>query len=652
MPAFPRFPSGRIVFRLAPAVLAFGLAASSPLSANPPRPPSPLAYDTSAYELAHYIPIDPRPWQRRDLAAELNARLAREKQRTELNVYYYRIGHTLAFPLPVARRLPRAELPAGISTIAYPWMIWLSWELEERWRILHFAWREHRDREAGALLQSELAALSGWDRIIEANGQPGLATAHIAGCLAQALARTDGWDSKLLEEARAAAGALLERDVWPWYEKQWAQDRPYDHRRLVNIPVITLARAAQLARVVGSPRREPMDRRMIEVLRTWARFRVGTEFHTEGTTYDGYLLDSVTEWLAALPERDALTGECREAFQSLIEQWIHLTVPGRLDLHAPLGDVEPEMPFWTTVVARIGHWNGSGGASWLLPRVPVGRLPAAALVEMLGRKSILGVTPVAPLAAAREHPQAVSLRTGWAARDVAAFVSASRNPMGHLHADGGHVVLSWQGRSWITDPGYQQYRPGEEREYSLGVQAHNVPVINGAGQKTRSAKVLHVQADAPQRQSARLDLTACYAGLPAGAAVQRDVWLDGGVVVVQDRFGGLPPNAEIGTHWLGGNHFAWAFVDGWARLSDGTRAVWIGSLEEKLPPSALIRHPGSRGPLTLAGRTRLEGAAGVRSWVFWCDPAAGWTPPQAKADAGRVQVTVPGAPGGPLVFKP
>lgn len=627
------------------------LAAGSPPAG--PRPPAPLAYDTSEYELAAHLTVDPAPWGRREIEAAVRTRTAEQKQRRELDVYYYRIGHTLAFPLPLARRPTRADLPPGIATMAYPWIIWLSWELEERWRILHFGWRDNRDREAGALLQRELAALATWERIVENNDQPGLATAHIAGCLALALARTDGWDPALLEQARTAATSIIERDVWPWYLKQWDADRPYDHRRLVNIPVILLARAAQLARVIGSPRLAALDRRMTEVLRTWARFRTGPEFHTEGTTYDGYLMDSVTGWFAGLPDRAALQGECRGAFRSLVDQWIHLTLPGRMDLHAPLGDVEPEMPYWTAVLARLGGWYSWADATWLITRVPVSRLPAATLVDVLHAKSLLGLAPVAPPPEPREHPQAVSLRSGWMARDLAAFVSASRNPMGHLHSDAGQLVLGWQGRFWITDPGYQQYRPGEEREFSIGPQAHNAPVINGTVQKAHAAKVLAVKRVAGDRQYAWLDLTGCYAGLPRGAQVQREIWLARGTpfaVAVRDRFEAVPENAEIVNHWLGGNHLAWSFVDGWVRLSDGQRALWLGTPGEPIPAAALTRHPGSRGPLTLTHKTRLTGAAGARWWVFWCDEAAGWKPPLLTVDDAGVRVSAPGQSGAQVTF--
>jgi hypothetical protein len=631
---------------LSAAVLGF---AATPLLAQP------LAYDTAAWEITSTLPVDPAPWTRIELARELRERTARQKTRREIDVYYYRIGHTLAFPLPVTRRPTRAELPPGAANLTYPWLIWLTWELEERWRILHAAWRTQGDPEAGRLLQRELAALATWEKFTEMNDQAGLGAAHIAGCLALALANADGWDPAFLASARTAADQLLGSDIAPWFAKQWGADKPWVPLRLANIPVITLARAAELARVTRHPLAATLDRRMEEILGVWARFRTGQEFHSEGTTYDGYLLDSVTGWLAGHPQRARLLAASAAALRSVSDQWIHLTLPGRADLHAPIGDVEPEMPFWTTVLARAAGWYELPEASWLLARVPPARLPAATLVEALSGPSGVASAPCAPVAGPREHPHAVSLRTGWAAGDAAAIVSAPRSPMGHLQADAGHVVLGWHGRFWLTDPGYQQYRTGEEREYTLGLQAHNAPVINGTIQKPKAARVEFVATDAAGRQHTRLELAACYRGLPAGASVQRDLWLarhGTTALVIRDRFAALPPDAEILHHWLGGHHLAWAFVDGWARLSDGRRAVWIGTAVARIAPADLTRHPGSRGPIALAHRTQLAGPNGVRWWVFWCDDAGGWTPPRIEADETALRFTTAGQTEPAWIFAP
>jgi len=595
-------------------------------------PSAPLAYDASAWELALERRQPVRPWSRRDLQREIRHRVTLEKARHQMDVYYYRVGYTLSFPLGLNRRPTSAELPVPIPQMNYPWLIWLSWDLEERWRLLHLAWRESGDREAGLQLQRELAALAGWDQFGEADGGIGLLTGHLAASLALALCNPAGWQPEYLASARAAARALIDRDVWPWFQSAWPEQQ-LTPARLANIPVIALARSAQLARIIGDPYAAALEQRTRQVLDAWCRFRLGPEHHSEGTAYDGYLMDTLTEWLAGLPDGRQVLAECRPAFRSLADSWLRLSVPGRPDLAVPLGDVEPEMTFWATALLRMTDWYDWPDTRWLLRRVPLTRLRAAALVSALDCKSTFTRLSL-PSCGPQELPNALSLRTGWEDDSLLAVVGLSRGVMGHLQADSGQVILGWHGRSWITDPGYQQYRPGAEREFTLGVEAHNAPVIGGLAQSQRAGELALLETDAEGRQHVRVKLERCYRGLPPGASVEREVWLTGRHrVMVRDSFAGLTNAVEITTSWQGGTHFAWAFRQGWARLSDGTRALWAGTYPGSLEPWELHRHPGSRGPLTLTHTTKLPEGKGVRWWIFVCEPAEGWEEPVHGVEA-------------------
>jgi hypothetical protein len=616
-------------------------AAQAPKSST--APPAPLDYEMSAYELAPQLQPKDQPWRARNLKSALLERVAREKQRRELDVDYYRIGYTMGYPLPLARRPSLEELPTAIPGRAYPWLIWLSWDLEERWRVLHAGWRQFGDREAGALLQQELAALSGWDHFCEVDGNVGLVTGHLAASLSLGLANSSQWERQPLRQARNAAKALIERDVWPWFQSHWGEEN-IGQAQLGNIPVIALVRSAQLARVIGSPRQAALEAKARQVFRAWCRLRTGEAHYTEGAAYDGYLMDSITEWLAVSPDRAELLGDGHDAFRSLADQWMGLSLPGRPDLQAPLGDVEPEMIFWATALGRMAEWYEWRDADWFLHRFPLQQMRAASLVSAYGQKTQPSTD--APAAGPQEHPNALSLRTGWDKNDLLAVLGLSRGPMAHLHADGGQIILGWQGRFWITDPGYQQYRPGDERDYTLGLQAHNAPVIGGAAQTLRAPRVLILETNAHGWQHARVELSGCYQGLRPGASVQRDVWLinDGGLAVVaRDTFDSLGKDVEVSTSWQGGHHLAWSFREGWTRLSDGQHALWMGTVPDALAASGLTRHPGTRGPLTLTQTATLPEGKGVRWWVFWCEPEAGWTPPSVEVREGALKLKVPGA---------
>lgn len=602
------------------------------MPSSPPQPSQPDASD-------HTMP----PWTVAALFETLHDRATGQKARYELHVDYYRIGHTLAFPLPVAAR--PAALPPGIPNLAwYPWLTWLLWELEERWRTLHASWRLLDDEDAGCLLQRELAALYDWDGFSALDGSVSLCTGHVAAVLAHCLADPTGWDKDLLARARRAAQRVLDADLAPWFAQTWATPRELTPRDIHNIPVIALVRGAHLARVIGSPHAHAMEARSLDVLRTWWRFRVDPDApHTEGTAYDGYLMDHCLEWLAHLPDAANLLAEGHDAWCDLLRHWVHATLPGRPHLHAPLGDVEPEMPFWMTCMARLCTTLPPGeevnAGTWLLRRITPAKLPAAALAQLLAG-SCDNDLPT-PTTQPQHLANVVTLRTGWQQHDTLVLIGLSRSSMSHLHDDGGHLIVARHGRAWITDPGYQQYRPGEERDFTVGPAAHNAPVIDGIVQDQRRARLLDVTLDDSGRQHAAVDLTAAYSGLPPQTQIERRLWLlpdtDEPTVVVCDTLHGLAPAATIATHWQGAAHLAWAFVDGWARLSDGEHALWICASAAPVTPSMLQRHAGSRGSLTLHHHAPPV-TDGRHWWVFHFAHATAWSPPDLRALLARVHV--------------
>src|SRR5690606_35745234 len=136
-------------------------------------------------------------------------------------------------------------------------------------------------------------------------------------------------------------------------------------------------------------------------------------------------------------------------------------------------------------------------------------------------------------------------------------------------------------------------RSGQERDFTLDPAAHNVPVIGGVAQQRRDAAVEQVGP-----AEAVVDLAGCY---PIdGLAARRTVRLSGRTVLVSDEIGGVDAGTEVLTHWLVPGELSWRFLDGWARLSDGSgAAVWLGRAGGAVGPEQLARHPGSRGPLTL-----------------------------------------------------
>jgi hypothetical protein len=586
-------------------------------------------YDTSAYETAPFIPQGIRNHSQDEILAEIRNRLEREKKRKELHVYFYRIGHRIAYPLPVSN-LP--ELPEGIPGLGfpYPWSIWLAWELRERWEVFHYAWRNWQDNLAGSLLQKELAALEQWDKTFEGPGTAHLCTGHLASLLSLYLANQEGWAPDLYQKAFRAAQNILDRDVMPWFAQVWRNKDSYTVGDMHNIPCIILTSAAALSQVTKHPAATELNSKAESVYQAWLEFKAG--HYSEGTSYDAFFMDSLSIWLDSHPKRETLLAQGKDIFQKTLTNWVHHTLPGRPDLHAPLADVEPEMFFWMNVTEKFTKWYGWGEGTWILKQIAPVRLPSSALVNIPDTVYKESQAEEKPTPKPEEHAASITLRTGWDSKDLAAFIGLSRTDTGHLHYDNGQVVIGAYNRFWITDPGYQQYRPGPECDFTLGIEAHNVPVINSIKQSKREGKLIKIENIGNGCQHGSLDISECYENLPEGTRITRDIWLfsnDSRAIVVQDRIQSSA-DLKVDYYWQGGNHLAWSFIDSMTRLSDGERALWIHSPTGFIKPEEVYKHTGSRGSLTLRHSCHTENQKGIFNWVFYFDNKLGWSSPKKE----------------------
>ena len=240
----------------------------------------------------------------------------------------------------------------------------------------------------------------------------------------------------------------------------------------------------------------------------------------------------------------------------------------------------------------------------------------------------------APAAGALDAHYAAVLRSGWEADDLAVAVSCSNSSMGHIHSDSGTLVIGTRGRWLVTDPGYQQYVQGEEREFTIGPAAHNGPLINGRGPSQKRPRRIALEDIGSSMHRVAIDLTACY---PAAAAVKtlvRNVWLSGrDLVVVADQIESQQP-ASATYHWHSHPDAAWWFEAGWALLALDEARLWVASSGSRLSGANLERLPGSRGQLSLASTVEAPGP--VVWWVFAL--AADRPDLQTSADGREVHV--------------
>lgn len=547
---------------------------------------------------------------RKALDAEIQRRAHGYLLQRRLVVNYYRIGRQLAYPLPL-KSLPVPDvLVPGIS--AYPWSTWLSWTLEERIGALGWVAEWFADKEARGAAAADLAALTAWPDY----GKP-LCSAHVGRILWTAATRWTWVRDDLRRKLREACRRHVEQclvngklaGASPTKDAILRQKAP--HGGLHNISLISVAGAALTAVAAQHSAAPALNARLAALFGAVLELRA--DGFSEGVSYDGYVLDFIADWLSTLPEKDRSPILEHPHLDHFLDESFMLSAPGAAAQVAEFGDVEPrEMPFQLSAQGKLLNLRASPTGAWHLARCPAGWIRTDGLAAL---RSVQNDQPAkAPPAGAMDAHYAAVLRTGWEADDLAVAISCNNSPMGHLPNDNGTIVLGTQGKWLITDPGYQQYAKGDEREFTVGPTAHNAPLINGAAQTQKRPHRVGLENTGPDGCHLAVDLAACYPPSVPLTTLVRHVWLAGrNLVVVADQMKGKG-RLQATYHWHGHPDCAWWIEDNWAGLTLGGAQLWFACVPATLAGANLHRLPGSRGLLSLV--CRLEKVDPVVWWVF------------------------------------
>jgi len=560
---------------------------------------------------------------RRSVEAEIRRRADFYLSQDRLVVDYYRIRRKLAYPLPIrSLSIPSVPVP-GIPE--YPWPTWMVWGLEERIASLGWVAEWFGDEKARETVSKDLEALAAWPEYRQYGG-PDLSSGHAGRMLWWAYHQWSWLDEKLRSAIETSCRRHVEM-VLPGSEEMHGQfktkedllalDAPYKHTH--NIPFIGTVGAALTAHVAQHPAHTILSNRVATLFGAILDLRARGA--VEGVSYDGYMLDFVSDWLQILDgdRRDEILNHPH--FRDYLEESYLLGAPGRTEQVVEFSDVEPkEMPFHLSAQAKVQKMKPDPVRAWHLGRCHVKWIRVDGLAALRGYVDDLQGEKPEPGPANAHY--AVVLRSGWEPEELAAAVSCTHSPMSHIQRDNGTVAIGSRGRWIIADPGYQQYMKDVERDFTLGPAAHNTPVFNGQAQDRKEGKLLSLQKQEDGSQLARIDLTQCYPKDLKLESVVRNVWLKGSDrVVVADRVQ-APDLEKLTYHWHGHPDAAWWCEAEWVLLHFPDCDLWITSPQSQISDTCIDRLSGSRGQLTLV--TEAKPDVPVVWWVF----ALGATPPQ------------------------
>lgn len=543
----------------------------------------------------------------------------------------YRIRRSFSVRLPLAS-LPDLEPQVRGFSAAYPWQIWCLWALEERINSLAGAAILAGDQDAAEVCARDLDFLAQWPNY-PASEKLDLPFGHAVQLMTHAYSRWH-WLPKSTREllraglqgavdeglgyVSASVGSLLTCD------ELLKSLEP--HRHLHNIPLIAQAALACAAEVIGHPDRVMLSIRFEELFR--ARLAMVQSGLTEGISYDGYLYNFAFDWLSMQPDetRDSIIGHL--GLLDLERQARGLACPGANWQSAEIGDVEPvDMPFVWSALAKLQNLVFSSERESILQSVPPAFFRADGL---LARKMLMDslhgdVEPdqlekdssrLKRLPAVWVTNTAVTLSSGECSSDLSVVVSSCQSPMNHIQADSGTLLIGHAKRWWITDPGYQQYLKTSERTFTLGVDAHNTPVINGFAHLYKRAYLLNSGSVAESDIAyAVFELTACYPDEADADVVIRTIWRVGKRHVVICDTVVCPSSCPISYSWHADQELYWGQEAGAVSLydSESSETLWVRSGCRALSLADQQRLRGSRGPCTL----QVKSSSNVKHH-WWC----------------------------------
>jgi len=535
-----------------------------------------------------------------EITNAISKRCALEKKQTRLLVDYYRIRRKITFPLPLDQFYVLTIPSKSIS--GYPWSIWMIWRLEDRFHSLYNGFQFEKDNESGALLQKELTYFANWSTYNQLKFQPDLTTGHCGRILFKALQEWQGISEELKTKLKTACKGLVEEN-YPKFEEYYNEFADVEsimklknpRGALHNIGFIGSIGIAMAAYCIGDTRYKNILEKLkvlIEAIGRCSRERG----YSEGIAYDGYMFDFLLDLIPIFSKEDCKKILDTDMMHNIMNQVIHSAVSGNPSMRAEIGDVESkEMTFDIVALIKFQKYFSTEGFAWYIQNVCPSSLRSDAINQLMQMpKTETGALP--PKKTVLRLPATIALRSGWASDDMTVIVSACNSSAGHIQHDAGTVVIGTQGSWLINDPGYQQYMESSEREYTLGLQAHNFPVINQVNQKVKNVKVVSIE-EGPM-PSVELDMTNCYAeGLVK--SVRRKIWiLDKNRVAIRDSIEG--ESVESVSYTWHGHPDGYNYVNNWGLVQHEEGILWFRCIGRSFSPSNMTRLRGSRGSLSFS----------------------------------------------------
>jgi len=431
----------------------------------------------------------------------------------------------VAYPLKQPAPLPNPE-----GYVDYPFWTMYSRRLEERLITLSLMYSltgQTRFADKARAILLDLAQYERWYEFPYRGAEGNLSNAHFTLGVATAY---DTLYAALSEAERAAIRqAILEKGLRPM-----AID-------FANVDQHNIIVAKQVAMMIGAlaiADEEPAALKYIEqtydYMKKYLDARVDSD-ETEGLMYNNIAAKHLAQAAVALKKSTGDASLIQHPFLTEVvpEQFFYFQAAGRQATFANLSDCHPKLDL-SYIMSLLAENASNGAAMWYIQQYEANKQSVLLNIS----KGTEAVEPERYFAGrlSKVFPRIgwAALRTGWREKDHLIAFTSSPSARGHNHLDQNHFIVNVAGEWLVTDPGYQDYRPGPKNVFTDGSVGHNVLMVNGVGQTVRGGGKIVAWHTSPAFSAVRGDATASYGGAIQGW--QRTVAHVGGAfaVVIDD----------------------------------------------------------------------------------------------------------------------
>ncbi|MCH1624477.1 heparinase II/III domain-containing protein [Ferdinandcohnia quinoae] len=417
------------------------------------------------------------------MADELYKRADSYATEEKFHVTYPSIEVTLTIDLPLTQLLP---IPEPDGYVDFPYWTMYSRAIEERIKILSFAYGMTNNEKYAMKIKEYVIALSHFERWYEfphRGAEGNLSNAHFI--LAMAIGYDAIYQYLSNDEKKIVQEAILLNGLHPL---------EIDFQNFNNHNIIA---SKQVAMLIGSL--AIMDEVDVEAYYTNSYSYLSMYLHNRLTSpeIEGLLYTNVAarHVLMAADILHRSTGIDRLINHQYFETFLPDLFFYMLGTDEKASFANFSDSFYSLdlayILGMLAYNNRNHVASWYVHEFT----PSSPDI-MMHMKAV--IPPLPPDQYYKQTSKIfpsigwASFRSGWGSSDHLLAFTASKSAKDHNHFDQNNFILHVAGEWLLTNPGYQDYVEGPKREFTLGTIGHNAMLVNGNGQIHRGRSELTV----------------------------------------------------------------------------------------------------------------------------------------------------------------